>query len=132
MTKATPRPGASTSATRSTAPRHPSAGDEAPPRRPVRLCTRRAAGNDVHGGVTNAWSISGDFAALTLRSGDAEAFLTFLGHAGVARMVSRPVLPASAAAPRCAILGRVWTVTLLYLASLPASSPSSTFSPRPR
>jgi hypothetical protein len=34
-----------------------------------------------------------DFAALTLRSGDANAFLTFLTHEGVAHNVSRPVLP---------------------------------------
>ena len=74
-------------------------------------------GNDVHGGVTNAWSISGDFAALTLRSGDADAFPTFLAHEGVAHMVSRPVLPASAAAPVALFLAEFAPITSDHTAS---------------
>jgi hypothetical protein len=55
----------------------------------------------------HAGSILADLAALTLQSGEEDALMMFLTQEGVAHMVSRPVLPASAAASRCATLGPV-------------------------
>jgi hypothetical protein len=78
------------------------------------------------GSETNRWQMARRTAAVESGSNDAGriigrprsvgppewergcvAFLTFLAHEGVAHIVSKPVLPGSAAAPRCAILGRV-------------------------